>query len=95
MSSVCPRNIITNEWLDPEHVVIEDQIRPNSFDPIWRLLPTGRIITRRASADEGQQKSSVSHCLLHNVRQHCENASETSTWPCLTASNHENHNFSS
>ena len=94
MSSVSPRNLIANEWLDPEHVAFEDQIRPNSFDPTWRLLPTGRIITLRASAGKGQQKSSVSHCPIHNVRQHSENASETPIWRELTASYHEIHIFS-
>ena len=58
-------------------------------------LLSGRIITLRASAGKGQQKSSVSHCPIHNVRQHSENASETSTWPCLTASKHEHRHFSS
>ena len=68
---------IANERIDPEHVTIEDQIRPNSFDPTWRLILPGRIITLRASAGKGQQKSSVSHCPIHNVRQHSENASGT------------------
>ena len=58
-------------------------------------LLSGRIITLRASADKGQQKSSVSHCPIHNVRQHNENASETSIWRKLTASNHEIRHFSS
>ena len=70
-------------------------IRPNSFGPTWQLLPTGRIITLRALDVKGQQKSSVSHCPSHNVRQHSENASETSIWRARTASNHEIHLFSS
>ena len=53
------------------------------------------FITLRASAGKGHQKSSVSHCPIHNVRQHSDNASETSIWRELTASNHEIHHFSS
>ena len=62
---------------------------------VLACFPSGRIITIRASAGKGQQKSSVSRWPIHNVRQHNENASETSIWRELTASNHENPAFSS
>ena len=95
MSSVCPRNLITNEWLDPEHVTKEDTRCHKYVCSFVACLLSGRIIALRASAGKGQQKSSVSHCPIHNVRQRSENASETSIWRELTASNHEIHHFSS
>ena len=48
-----------------------------------------------SSASKGKQKSSVSHCWTTIARQRNEFASETSIWPCLTASNHEIHHLSS
>ena len=44
-----------------------------------------------SSASKGKQESSVSHCWATIARQRSEFASETSIWPCLTASNHEIH----
>ena len=95
MSSVFPRNLITNEWLDPEHVAIEAPHPPKYVCSVLACFPSGRIITLRASADKGQQKSSVSHCLIHNVRQHKENASATFIWRELMSSHHEIRHFSS
>ena len=93
MSSVFPRNLITNEWLDPEHVTIKGRHPPKYVCSFLACLLPGRMITLRASASQGEQKSSVSHCLIHNVRQHSENASEAFLWRELTASNHEIHHF--
>ena len=62
------------------------------FKTVQREFHTLRRIYRlliRASAGKGQQKSSVSHCPIHNVRQHSENASETSIWREPTASDYE------
>ena len=84
---------IANERVDPEHVTKEDTRCHKYVCSVLACFPSGRIITLRASADKGQQKSSVSHCPIHNVRQHSENASETSIWRELTASNHEIHHF--
>ena len=95
MSSVFPRNLTTNERADPEHVTKEDTRCHKYVRSFLACLLPGRIITLRALAVKGQQKSSVNHCPIHNVRQHSENASETSIWRELTASNHEIPHFSS
>ena len=94
ISSVCPRNFITNERADPEHVTKEDTRCHTYVCSVLACFPSDRIVTLRASAGKGQQRSSVSHWPIHNVRQHSENASGTSIWRELTASNHEIHHFS-
>ena len=74
------RDLIANERADPEHVTKEDTRCHTYVCSFLTCLLPDRIITLRASADKGQQKSSVIHCPIHNVRQHNENASETSIW---------------
>ena len=95
MSNVCFELGIKIWWVDPEHVTKEDTRCHKYVCSVLACFPSGRIITLRASASQGEQKSSVSHCPIHNVRQHSENASETSISRALTASNHGIRHFSS
>ena len=65
------------------------------FGPLGRLLVPGRIITLRALASKRKQRSSASHVLFNIARQRGPLGPEKAIWACLTASNHEIHQYSS
>ena len=67
----------------------------NSFGLSGRLLSPGRIITLRALASKRKQRSSTNHVLFNIARQREPLGPETSTGPCLTASNYEIRQYSS
>ena len=67
----------------------------NSFGLKGQLLAPGRIITLRALASKRKQRSSASHVLFNIARQRGPLGPDTATWACLTASNHEIHQYSS
>ena len=57
------------------------------FGPLGRLLAPVRIITLRALASKRKQRSS--DWFFNIARQRGPLGPETSSGPCLTASNHE------
>ena len=65
------------------------------FGPLGRLLAPGRIIIIRALASKRKQRSSASHVLFNIARQRGPLGPDTAIWACLTASNHEIHQYSS
>ena len=65
------------------------------FGSLGWLLAPGRIITLRALASKRKQKSSASHVLFNIARQRGPLGPEKAIWACLTASNHEIHQYSS
>ena len=74
---------------DPEHVTKEDRHCHKIVLLFLGPLSLWHHYYSSSSASKGKQKSSVSHCWASIARQRSEFASQTSIWPCLTASNHE------
>ena len=76
--------------MDPDHVTFED---PSCHKYVWSPLAHGRIITLRALASKRKQRSSASHVLFNIARQRGPLGPEKAIWACLTASNHEIHQY--
>ena len=74
---------------------LKTRLATHSFGLRGQLLSPGRIITLRALASKRKQRSSASHVLFNIARQRGPLGPEKAIWACLTASNHEIHQYSS